>query len=65
MVIDVSNAQAAKGLNLAKLQKILKRVKGLRGAPGSKGYRLVVDAKLKLKPNAFTLKPIAPMAIVW
>ena len=60
VVIDVSNARAAEDLNLAAVANDLKRIKRLRGAPRGKGYRLVVDAKLKLKPNAFTLKPIAP-----
>jgi N-acetylmuramoyl-L-alanine amidase len=60
VVIDVSNVKPAKGLNVSKVAKDLQRIKGLRGAPRGKGYRLVIDAKQRLKPSAFTLKPIAP-----
>ena len=60
VVIDVSNVKPAKGLNVSNVAKDLQRIKGLRGAPRGKGYRLVIDAKQRLKPSAFTLKPIAP-----
>lgn len=60
VVIDVSDSRLAKGLDIATVAKDLQRVKGLRGAPRGKGYRLVIDAKQPLRPSAFTLKPIAP-----
>ena len=60
VVIDLANAQLAAGLDLAKVAKDLVRIKKIRGAPRGKGFRLVLDAKQKLRPNAFTLKPISP-----
>lgn len=60
VVIDLVNAQLAEGLDLAKVAKDLVRIKKIRGAPRGKGFRLVLDAKQKLRPNAFTLKPISP-----
>ena len=60
VVIDLANAQLAEGLDLAKVAKDLVRIKKIRGAPRGKGFRLVLDAKQKLRPNAFTLKPISP-----
>lgn len=60
VVIDLANAKLAEGLDLAKVAKDLVRIKKIRGAPRGKGFRLVLDAKQKLRPNAFTLKPISP-----
>ena len=60
VVIDLANAKLADGLDLAKVAKDLVRIKKIRGAPRGKGFRLVLDAKQKLRPNAFTLKPISP-----
>ena len=60
VVIDLANAKPAKGMDVTKVANDLLRIKGLRGAPRGKGFRLVIDAKRKLKPSAFTLKPIAP-----
>ena len=60
VVIDLANAKLAEGLDLAKVAKDLLRIKKIRGAPRGKGFRLVLDAKQKLRPNAFTLKPISP-----
>ena len=60
VVIDLANAKLAQGLDLAKVAKDLVRIKKIRGAPRGKGFRLVFDAKQKLRPNAFTLKPISP-----
>ena len=60
VVIDLANAKLAQGLDLAKVATDLVRIKKIRGAPRGKGFRLVLDAKQKLRPNAFTLKPISP-----
>ena len=60
VVVDLANAKLAEGLDLAKVAKDLVRIKKIRGAPRGKGFRLVLDAKQKLRPNAFTLKPISP-----
>lgn len=60
VVIDLANAKLAEGLDLAKVAKDLVRIRKIRGAPRGKGFRLVLDAKQKLRPNAFTLKPISP-----
>ncbi len=60
VVIDLANAKLAQGLDLAKVATDLVRIKKIRGAPRGKGFRLVLDAKQKLRPNAFPLKPISP-----
>ena len=65
VVIDVSNARAAEDLNLAAVAKDPKRIKRLRGAPRGKGYRLVVDAKLKLKRMLLRLNPLCPTGTDW
>ena len=60
VVIDLANAKLAQGIDLAKVATDLVRIKKIRGAPRGKGFRLVLDARQKLRPNAFTLKPISP-----
>ena len=60
VVIDLTNAKLAEGLDIAKVAQDVVRIKGLRGAPRGKGFRLVIDAKQTLQPKAFTLKPISP-----
>ena len=60
VVVDLSATRAEEGFDPAVVGVGRERVSAVRGAPRSSGYRIVLDLTEPLKPNAFTLAPVAP-----
>ena len=60
VVIDLKNTIADAGFDPGLVAVGRDRVRDLRASPRDKNYRIVLDVKQRLRPNGFTLKPVAP-----
>ncbi len=60
IVIDLLNTRAELGFDPSVVAVGRERLKGLRAASRGTGYRVVLDASVKLTPKGFTLEPVAP-----
>ena len=60
VVIDLSDTRAATGFDSNVTPANTDRVRQLRGSVRGTGYRVVLDLNVALKPNSFTLDPVAP-----
>ena len=60
VVIDLTSTRVKDGLDPAVVGVGRDRIEAVRGANRSGNYRLVLELKQPLKPNAFSLAPVAP-----
>jgi N-acetylmuramoyl-L-alanine amidase len=60
VVVDLRGVVPGSGVDPAAVALGRDRIGGLRAAPSGDGYREVIDTKMALQPQAFTLKPIDP-----
>ncbi len=60
VVIDLKNARARPGFDPAREAAGVDRVSAVRAAPRGDEYRLVLDTVGRLRPESFTLAPVAP-----
>ncbi len=60
VVVDLLNVNGQGDFDPSMVAVARERVEALRAAPRGSGYRVVIDVRKTLKPNAFTLRPIDP-----
>ncbi len=60
VVVDLQNTAPRSGFDPAVVAVGRDRIESLRAAPRDGSYRVVIDTKTPLDPEAFTLKPIDP-----
>ncbi len=60
VVIDLQGTQARSGFDPSVVGVGRKRIDAVRGAARAGDYRLVLELKHPLRPNAFSLAPVAP-----
>ena len=60
VVVDLKNVTGQGSFDPSVVAIARQRISGLRASKRSGGYRVVMDVKMPLEPNAFTLRPIDP-----